>query len=307
MKRTTDYRLRTTGLPTDLPRLLCPEWEDYALLDSGGGQKLERFGPYTLVRPEPAARWRPTLARQVWEEAHAILRERGKNRYEWEFRRPMDAAWLLHYHTLTFRVRLETSRHLGVFPENAAHWDWIAAQIQAAGRPIRVLNLFGYTGLATLAAAQAGAAVTHVDAAAAALKLARENQSLSGLADHPIRWLEDDALKFVQREARRGSQYDGIMMDPPRFGRGPQGQVWEFFAHFPLLCAACRGILSPQPLFVVATVYALNVPPASLRQNLDSITHGLGGDLTVGELATRELGAGRVIPNALFGRWTVRV
>ena len=130
--------------------------------------------------------------------------------------------------------------------------------------------------------------------------------SLSGLADHPIRWLEDDALKFVQREARRGSQYDGIVMDPPRFGHGPQGQVWEFFEHFPLLCAACRGILSSQPLFVVATVYALNVPPASLRQNLDSITHGLGGDLTVGELATRELGAGRVIPNALFGRWAAR-
>ncbi len=209
----------------------------------------------------------------------------------------------MQYKGLRFWVEVGESRNVGVFPENAAHWDWIAGQVEAAGRALHVLNLFGYTGLATLAAARAGARVTHVDAAKRAVRVARENQALSGLEERPVRWLIDDALKFLHREARRGVRYEGIIMDPPAFGRGPQGEVWEFDGLFSALCAACRAVLSDAPLFVVLTAYVAGLAPRDLTPAVQEMMRGWRGSTTVGELVTAERSAGRVLPNAIFARW----
>ena len=285
--------------------LTADDWKDYALLDSGDGRKLERFGPYTLVRAEPRAMWRPALPARGWESADAVFQLTGEESGgDWHFRRPLPATWTLRYHGLRFEVQATASRHMGVFPEQAAHWDWIAAQLQAARRPARVLNLFGYTGLATLAAAQAGAEVTHVDASKRAVTQARRNQDLSGLAQRPIRWIVEDALKYLQREVRRGSRYEGLILDPPKFGRGAGGQVWEFFEHFPALLDACRELLSPEPLFVVITAYAVPASALALYHALEERLKGLGGVLTAGELVTVEQSAGRWLSQAIFARWS---
>jgi 23S rRNA (cytosine1962-C5)-methyltransferase len=194
-------------------------------------------------------------------------------------------------------------RHLGVFPECAAHWDWMAGLVREAGRPVNVLNLFGYTGLASLACAAAGARVTHVDASKKSVTWARRNQALSQLEDKPIRWIVDDALKFVQREARRGVKYDGLYMDPPKFGRGPQGEVWEVYRSLPALLAACRAVLSERPLFTVLTVYAVRASALHLGSALEEMLAGKKGRLECGELVTREQSAGRLLSQAVYARW----
>ena len=191
----------------------------------------------------------------------------------------MEKSWLIGYKDLRFRVQAAELRQVGVFPENASHWDWISEQIAAAGRPVHVLNLFGYTGLATLAAAQAGAHVTHVDASKKAVAWARENQALSGLSDRPVRWIVDDALTYIRREERRGVRYDGIIMDPPAFGRGPDGEVWTLATLFPVLCQACRAVLSPHPLFIVVTVYTREMSLEFLRQMASSMAAKRGWQL----------------------------
>jgi len=194
-------------------------------------------------------------------------------------------------------------RHLGVFPEVAAHWDWFSELIANAKRDINVLNLFGYTGLATLAAASAGARVTHVDASKKSVNWARENQSLSNLTDAPIRWIVDDALKYVQREVRRGVKYDGIILDPPKFGRGPKGEVWEVYKSLPDLLEVCRACLSDDPLFVVTTVYAVRASAIHVAQAMGDMMQGFGGKIDMGELVTREQGAGRLLSQAVYARW----
>ncbi|MDD5371192.1 MAG: class I SAM-dependent methyltransferase, partial [Anaerolineaceae bacterium] len=217
---------------------------------------------------------------------------------------PIEPRWMMNYKGLKFWAQTSASRHLGVFPEQACQWDWTARLIQDMNRPIRVLNLFGYTGLATLSAAQAGARVTHVDASKKAITWARDNQALSGLQDRPIRWIVDDALKFVEREARRGSQYEGLILDPPKFGRGPKGEVWEFYKLIPALLAECRKILSPQPLFVVMTAYAVKASSLTLYYALQEMVGDCKGLLTAGELVTQEQSAGRMISNAVYARWS---
>ncbi|MBN1919798.1 MAG: class I SAM-dependent methyltransferase [Anaerolineae bacterium] len=280
-------------------------WQEYALLDSGDGRKLERFGPYTFVRSEPRAMWRPALPARQWDVADAVFQLTGEESGgNWGFRRKLPATWTLQYKGLRFEAQATSSRHMGVFPEQAVHWDWIASQIRAVQRPVRVLNLFGYTGLATLAAAQAGAEVTHVDAAKRAITQARRNQELSGLAERPIRWIVEDALKYIQREVRRGSRYDGLILDPPKFGRGAGGKVWEFFEHFPELLDTCRELLSPKPLFVVLTAYAVQASALYLYHALEGRLSELGGALTAGELVTVERSAGRWLSQAIFARWT---
>jgi 23S rRNA (cytosine1962-C5)-methyltransferase len=198
-------------------------------------------------------------------------------------------------------------RHLGVFPECAAHWDWMAEKIKQKTKnknePVNVLNLFGYTGLGTLAAAAAGARVTHVDASRKSVTWARENQQLSGLGEKPIRWIVDDALKFVEREGRRGVRYDGILLDPPKFGRGPKGEVWEIYKSLPEILQACRNVLNESPLFVVLTVYAVKLPAVHAYQALAEMMHGLGGSLECGELVTKEKSAGRLLSQAVYARW----
>jgi 23S rRNA (cytosine1962-C5)-methyltransferase len=291
--------------PLELTAFRSSDWEEYALLDSGNGRKLERFGPYTLIRPESLAKWRPALSRECWDAAHAAYEPVDKGEQgQWVFRQPIESSWTMRYKHLVFRVVITASRHIGIFPEHAVQWDWIGEQISGTGRPIRVLTLFCYTGLATLAAALADASVTHVDASRRAVSVGQENQALSGLTDRPVRWIVDDALKFVQREARRGVRYDAIVMDPPKFGRGPKGQVWEFFQGFPALCEACRALLSERPLFVLLTAYAKRASAPELYRAIEGMMAGFSGSIAAGELTTLERSAGRVIPHSLSIRWS---
>lgn len=285
--------------------LASPDWKDYELLDSGDGLKLERFGPYRFARPEAQAIWRRGLPESAWREVHAVFRPTSEESGgHWEIKRKLPEKWTLDYKGLRFSVTTTPGRHLGVFPETAAHWDWYMQLIRQTKRPVRVLNLFGYTGIASLAAAQAGAAVTHVDASKKSVTWARENQALSRLSEKPIRWIVDDALKFVQREARRSAKYDGIILDPPKFGRGPKGEVWEVYQSLPMLLEACRAVLSETPLFLSLTMYAVRASAVHLHQSLSEMMHPFGGNTEAGELVTRETSKGRLLSQAVYARWS---
>jgi 23S rRNA (cytosine1962-C5)-methyltransferase len=284
-------------------------WEDYALIDSGDSLKLERFGKYIFVRPEAQAMWKRSLTSE-WSNADAVFISTGEESGgHWDLKKKIEDQWNMKYplphsaNGITFKVMTTPGRHLGVFPEVAAHWDWFNNLIANAKRAINVLNLFGYTGLASLAAASAGAKVTHVDASKKSVSWARENQTLSNLTDSPIRWIVDDALKFVQREARRGVKYDGIIIDPPKFGRGPKGEVWEVYKSLPNLFEACRACLSDDPLFVVTTIYAVRASAVHVAQAMDDVMKGFGGKIEMGELVTREESAGRLLSQAVYSRW----
>lgn len=285
-------------------QLLSPTtWQEYALLDSGNGQRLERFGKYTLVRPEPHALWRPTLPESEWDKATIrYMRESGEQG-EW-VGNPLPREWTMRYEMLRFSCRPTPFRHTGVFPEQAVNWEWCGNLIRQRGEGVRVLNLFGYTGLATLAAAAAGAHVTHIDASRPAMTWARENQSLSGLESAPIRWLIDDVAKFVKREVRRGSQYDGIILDPPAFGRGPKGEIWRFADDVPALMEDLRQILSPTPLFLVLNAYAINESATVLANLVAQTVAPHQGTLEAGELALQENQSGRYLFTSLFARWS---
>ncbi len=291
-------------MPIEIKLLSSPGWEDYELVDSGNGAKLERFGPYTFARPDHQAVWRPAKTEKVWGAAHGIFHPTGEESGgRWEFKKPVPAAWQMHYKGLALWARTGGSRHLGIFPEQAAHWDWIEGQVRAAQQPVRVLNLFGYTGVATLAAARAGAQVTHVDASKKTVAQARENQALSGLDDRPIRWIVDDALKFIRREARRNAFYEGLILDPPKFGRGPKGEVWELFEALPSLLDECRAILSKSLKFVVFTAYAIRASALTIHYALDEMVSDRRGNQETGELVTVERSAGRMLSNAIYTRW----
>jgi len=291
-------------------------WSDYALLDSGNGKKLERFGTYIFERPEVQAMWKPALPAKEWAGAHATFQPtREESGGHWQFKKKVPDKWKMEYaFTLApsslgsavpvrFWAMTTPGRHLGVFPECAAHWDWAGDLIHKANRPVNVLNLFGYTGLATLVAAAAGAQVTHVDASKKAVAWARDNQALSELADKPVRWIVDDALKFIRREVRRGNKYDGIFLDPPKFGRGPKGEVWEIYKSLPGLLESCRDVLSNRPLFFVMTVYAVQASAFHLGQTLAEMMDKFNGSMEFGELVTREQSAGRFLSHAVYARW----
>lgn len=299
--------------------LEAKNWKDYALLDSGDGLKLERFGKFVFVRPEAQAMWKRALDTE-WKQADAVFISTGEESGgHWDFKKKVVERWEMRYDfdsSLTpipspfgrggirFWAMTTPGRHLGVFPEVASHWDFMADRIHQTDSSPNILNLFGYTGLATLAAASAGAKVTHVDASKKSVSWARENQELSGLGDAPIRWIVDDALKFVQREARRGVKYDGIILDPPKFGRGPKGEVWEVYKSLPNLLDACRACLSDNPLFVVTTIYAVRASAIHVAQAMDDMMKGFGGKIEMGELVTREQSAGRLLSQAVYARWS---
>lgn len=304
--------------PPPFTFLESPHWEDYALLDSGDGLKLERFGKYVFVRPEAQAMWKRALPEAKWKNADAVFIPSGEESGgHWDFKRRVEERWEMKYPHLQedggrqgglrFWAMTTPGRHLGVFPEVAAHWDWfsnlIHREVRDKHKEVNVLNLFGYTGLATLAASAAGAKVTHVDASKKAVGWARDNQALSNLTERPIRWIVDDALKFVQREARRGVKYDGIILDPPKFGRGPKGEVWEVYKSLPNLLEACRLCLSDNPLFVVTTIYAVRASAIHVAQAMDDMMEDLGGKIEMGELVTREQSAGRLLSQAVYARW----
>lgn len=285
--------------------LTSPEWNEYGLIDSGNGLKLERLGPYRLIRPEAEAMWKPGLPEKEWQRCDGqFIPSPEENGGHWEASRRLPESWTVHYKNLGMKVLTSASRHVGIFPEQASQWDWIGNRIQNANRPVQVLNLFGYTGLATLAAAAAGASVTHVDASRKAVGWARENQSLSGLADKSIRWIVDDALKFVQREGRRNACYDGIILDPPKFGRGPKGEVWEFYKLISELLQSCKQILSPNPLFVVITAYAVKASALTLHYTMKELMDKWKGEVEAGEIALEEESAGRLLSTAIFARWS---
>jgi 23S rRNA (cytosine1962-C5)-methyltransferase len=285
--------------------LTSPDWKDYELIDTGNGAKLERYGPYRFLRPEPEAVWHPALPEKEWKSVDAVFKPSPEeNGGHWENQRELKPRWMMEYKGLKFWVATTNSRHLGVFPEQASQWDWIQERVFSASRPPAVLNLFGYTGLASVAAAQAGARVTHIDASRKVVTWAHDNLKLTGVDEDRARWIVDDAIKFIQREARRKSQYDGIILDPPKFGRGPKGEVWEFYRLLPDLLEACRQILTPKPLFVVLTAYAVKTSSITLAQAMQEMTAGLKGSVSAGEVALVEKSAGRVLSMAVFARWS---
>jgi 23S rRNA (cytosine1962-C5)-methyltransferase len=294
-------------MPESLPSislLTAQNWTDYRLIDSGDGFKLEQFGAYRFIRPEPQAVWKKILPPREWDQACAFFETTPEeNGGHWKFSKKMDERWQMKYGDLRFWAQTSASRHLGVFPEQAAHWDWMQEIISSSKKPLNVLNLFGYTGMASLAAARSGAKVTHIDASKKTVAWARENQQLSGLENAPIRWIVDDALKFVEREGRRGSKYDGLILDPPKFGRGPKGEVWEFFKLIPSLLADCQKILSPSPSFVIMTAYAIKSSAMTLYYGMQEMTAPFGGTLGAGELVTPDISGGRVISHAIYARW----
>ncbi|MEP9386712.1 class I SAM-dependent rRNA methyltransferase [Mesorhizobium sp. KR9-304] len=299
---------RSGALPAEkLPVILevAPN-AGYALLDSGDGEKLEQYGPYRIVRPEGQAIWRRALAQGEWSSADAVFTgdtdEEGMGR--WRFpQAPLGETWPMKHDGVHYLGRFTSFRHVGVFPEQASHWDHMAGLIETAKRPVKVLNLFGYTGLASLVAARAGAEVTHVDASKKAIGWARENQEMAGLQQKPIRWICEDAMKFAEREARRGSLYDIILFDPPAYGRGPKGEVWQLFEDLPALTEICRSILTPRPLAVVLTAYSIRASFFAIHALMRDAFAGMGGTVESGELIIREKSAGRALSTSLFSRW----
>ncbi|MBA8837199.1 class I SAM-dependent methyltransferase [Ochrobactrum sp. RH2CCR150] len=285
---------------------------DYALLDSGNGLKLEQYGPYRIVRPEGQAIWLPSLPQKEWDQADAVFTgntdEEGIGR--WAFPKvPLGETWPMQHDGISFHGRFTSFRHVGVFPEQAAHWSYMDGLIRdgvKSGRSVKVLNLFGYTGVASLVAARAGAEVTHVDASKKAIIWARENQEMAGLSDKPIRWICEDAMKFVAREERRGSFYDIILLDPPAYGRGPSGEVWQLFEHLPAMVDTCRSILTQKPLAVILTAYSIRASFFAIHELMRDRFTGLGGTVESGELILRERSAGRALSTSMFSRWVAK-
>lgn len=276
-------------------------WSEYALLDSGNGLRLEQFGPYTTVRPDPQAIWQSSLSQDKWNSADVLFKRTTAESGKWIFRKKLPEKWLMHWKSLSFWVYLSSFKHTGVFPEQSLQWEFIQEKIKQADRPISVLNLFGYTGIATLVAAQAGAKVTHVDASKPSITWARENQKASGLAEKPIRWILDDAVKFAQREVKRGNTYDAIIMDPPVYGHGPTGQVWKFSESFPQLMQTVSHLLSPNPLFVIVNAYAISSSALMLENVMRDFLPK--GTIDVGELVLEEKMSKRSLSTGIFARW----
>ena len=282
--------------------LTAQNWQDYELIDTGNGQRLERFGQYTLVRPDPQIIWKPSLPKSEWDKADAIFEKTSGDKGSWIKNKNMPDKWLCKYQNLSFWVKLSPFKHTGVFPEQSVQWDWIKDKILT--RPSsNILNLFGYTGLASLVAASAGAKVTHIDASYPTIGWAKENALASGLQDKPIRWILDDALKFVNREIKRGVKYDGIIMDPPIYGHGPKGEVWDFNKSFPELLEKCIQILSNNPLFILVNAYAISTSAITLENTLSDFTKPLEGNLDSGELTLTD-NSGKLLSTGIFARWS---
>ena len=285
-----------------LHTLIGEPWADYGLVDSGGGRKLERYGRFRFIRPEPQALWAP--AAHDWQ-AHGEFvpgaDEDGGGR--WRFDKPVPRdGWPLGWNDVRFTAQCTPFRHLGFFPDMAPVWTWMRERLAGASDP-ECLNLFGYTGVGSLALASAGARVTHVDASKKSVEAARGNARLSGLADAPVRWLVDDAGKFVGREGRRGRRYDGILLDPPKFGRGPDGEVWRLEEHLPALVAGCRRLLDERSRFLFLTVYAVRMSALAIGQMLRQVMADLPGQVECGALGVREAARGLVLPPAIWARW----
>ena len=282
---------------------LAENWKEYEVIDTSRGEKLERWGDYLLIRPDPQVIWDTPKKERGWKHPNAHYHRSAKGGGEWEFF-DLPRQWEIHYRELTFRLKPFSFKHTGLFPEQAANWDWFSEKIRTAGRPIKVLNLFAYTGGATLAAAAAGASVTHVDASKGMVTWAKENAAASGLLDAPIRWLVDDCVKFVERELRRGNTYDAIIMDPPSYGRGPKGEVWKIEDAIHPLIRLCAGLLSKDPLFFLVNSYTTGLAPAVLTYLLATELMPFHGTVDSQELGLNVSSTGLALPCGASGRWT---
>ena len=284
-----------------LETLIAEPWADYGLMDCGHGRKLERYGPHSLIRPEPQAMWAPAL--DEWDADGEFVPgsdEEGGGR--WQFARdvPRD-GWDLAWQDVRFRAQCTPFRHLAFFPDMAPQWAWMRERL---GEGSEALNLFGYTGVGTLAMAAAGARLTHVDASKKSVEAGKANAALSGMAERPIRWLVDDAAKFAAREVRRGRRYDGIILDPPKYGRGPAGEVWKLEEGLPALIADCAKLLDADSRFLVLTVYAVRMSALAIGELLGQALGPLGGTVECGDMAVREEARGLLLPTAIFARWS---
>ena len=284
-----------------LSTLIAEPWADYGLMDSGHGRKLERYGPYSFIRPEPQAMWAPAL--EGWDADGEFIPgsdEEGGGR--WQFVRPVPReGWELGWNEVRFRAQTTPFRHLAFFPDMAPQWAWMRGHL---GEGSEALNLFGYTGVGTLAMSATGARVTHVDASKKSVEAANENAAPSGMAQRPIRWLVDDPAKFAAREVRRGRRYDGIILDPPKYGRGPNGEVWKLEEGLPGLIADCAQLLDENSRFLVLTVYAVRMSALAIGELLAQATRHLGGRVEMGDMAVREEARGLLLPTAIFARWS---
>ncbi len=277
---------------------------DYELLDSGEGRKLERYGAYIFSRPDPEALWPKHLPAQNWQAAELEFIRTGANT-QWRVGKDVPKEWPVTLAELTFIIRPTTFKHTGLFPEQVPNWQWVTEKIKEATKAeISVLNLFGYTGGATLAAAKAGAKVVHVDGSKMAIAWARENAEKSGLADKPVRWILDDAKAFLKKEIKRGHTYDGIIMDPPTFGHGPKNELWKIEDDFMELLALAREALTPDALFILMSGYAAGYSPIAYENCLTAAMEGRAGKIESGELALEETDSKRLLPAGIFARWS---
>ena len=282
---------------------IADKWNDYEVIDCSKGEKLERWGDYLLIRPDPQVIWEPPKTDKRWKRPNGHYHRSAKGGGEWEFF-SLPQQWAIHYGSLTFNLKPFSFKHTGLFPEQAANWDWFGQKIQEAGRPVKVLNLFAYTGGATLAAAAAGAAVTHVDASKGMVTCARENAKSSGLEQAPIRWIVDDCIKFVEREIRRGNHYDAIIMDPPSYGRGPKGEIWKIEDAIHPLVKLCAQLLSEKPLFFLINSYTTGLAPSVLSYLIGTeVIPSFGGHVKAEEIGLPVSGNGLVLPCGASGRW----
>jgi 23S rRNA (cytosine1962-C5)-methyltransferase len=286
-----------------LQTLIAEPWADYGLIDSGHGRKLERYGRYRFIRPEPQAMWAPASA--DWDADGEFVPgsdEEGGGR--WEFVRPVPRdGWPLAWNDVRFTAQCTPFRHLGFFPDMSPVWSWMRERTEGMPAPA-IMNLFGYTGVGTLAMAARGGEMVHVDASKKSVEAARRNATLSGLADRPVRWIVDDAAKFTAREGRRGRRYDGILLDPPKYGRGPEGEIWKLEEGLPGLIADCRTLLDENSRFCFLTVYAVRMSALAIGELMRQAMGDLPGQVEAGELAVREEARGLLLPTAIWARWS---
>lgn len=282
---------------------IADQWNDYEVIDTSDGEKLERWGDYLLVRPDPQVIWNSNRKNPGWRKMNGHYHRSRAGGGEWEFFH-LPKEWEIQYRDLTFRLKPFSFKHTGLFPEQAANWDWFSALIKNAGRPVKVLNLFAYTGGATLSASAAGASVTHVDASKGMVTWAKENAGVSGLSDRPIRWLVDDCVKFVEREIRRGNHYDAIIMDPPSYGRGPKGEIWKIEDSIYPFIQLCSQLLSDNPLFFLVNSYTTGLQPAVLSYMINlAVVKKFGGTVEADEIGLPVTETGLVLPCGASGRW----
>ncbi len=283
-------------------------WTDYELIDTGNGERLERWGKYILRRPDPQVIWPMTESSEIWEDCHAYYHRSTSGGGTWEVRKQLPERWVIHYRNLAFYIKPMGFKHTGLFPEQAANWEWFTRLIKGRQKEVRVLNLFAYSGAATVAAAGAGASVCHIDASKGMVALAKENLTLSELGDHPVRFIVEDVLKFVQREKRRGRQYEGIIMDPPSFGRGPGGEIWKIEDEIYNLVKECIDVLASEPLFFVINSYTTGLAPTVLKNILAlTLVRSFGGGVNAAEVGLPVTASGIELPCGAAGRWEAKL